>query len=74
MPFTWESQLAAILKQKRLRDIVGKFNCEFYWSLNVSLKVNCRPKFISSDNIFFVRRNEQLCFQSCPQGHSIDKD
>lgn len=51
--------------------LCGKIQLWVFWSLNVSLKVNFCPKFISSDNIF-VRRNEQLCFQSCPQGHSID--
>lgn len=51
--------------------LCGKIQLWVFWSLNVSLKVNCRPKFISSDNIF-VQRNEQLCFQFCPQGHSID--
>lgn len=35
LPFTWESQLAAILKQKN--DFVGKFNCEFLSPL-MSLK------------------------------------
>lgn len=38
MPFTWESQLAAILKQKRLQDFVGKFNCEFLGPLMFLLK------------------------------------
>lgn len=35
LPFTWESQLAAILKEKN--DFVGKFNCEFLSPL-MSLK------------------------------------
>lgn len=51
--------------------LCGKTQLWVSWSLNVPLKVNCRLKFISSDNIF-VQRIEQLCFQSFPQGHSID--
>lgn len=40
VPFTWESQLAAILKQgkKKKNDFVGKFNCEFLSPLMFPLK------------------------------------
>ena len=42
MSFTWESQLAAILKQNRLQDFVGTFNCEVFGSLSVSqVEVYC---------------------------------
>lgn len=52
-------------KKKTSARLCGKTQLWVSWSLNVSLKVNCRPKFISSDNIF-VRRNEQLCFSVLP--------
>lgn len=58
-------------KKKTSARLCGKTQLWVSWSLNVSLKVNCRSKFISSDNIF-VRRNEQLCFSVLPT-RSLDR-
>lgn len=52
-------------RKKTSARLCGKTQLWVSWSLNVSLKVNCRPKFISSDNIF-CPKNQAAVFSVLP--------
>ena len=64
MSFTWESQLAAILKQNRLQDFVGTFNCEVFGSLSVSqVEVYCQREL--RESIPYENGASLICCYCC---------